>query len=197
MPRRTHVEDMLRTSRDLVDRYQHRNGRRRVYAPRIKWSKWLYTGGAEDEAIPTPARKANRQGNANNVEDYDNESSSSDTHKPLVQMDKHKSSDPEKSISGVDIYGNIEPQKPGIKAQETRKAEITTTLSLYVRGRIADALEWAQDSEDVLYSVKLTIALFLVLWPAFVASWNSWYSLNRGRKLSLDTDFELEADSKL
>jgi uncharacterized membrane protein YgaE (UPF0421/DUF939 family) len=32
----------------------------------------------------------------------------------------------------------------------------------------------------VLYAIKLTIAVFLVTWPAFLDQWNTWYSLNRG-----------------
>lgn len=35
-------------------------------------------------------------------------------------------------------------------------------------------------SEDVLYAIKLTVAVFLVTWPAFIHHWNTWYSLNRG-----------------
>jgi hypothetical protein len=35
-------------------------------------------------------------------------------------------------------------------------------------------------SDDVLYAIKLTVAVFLVTWPAFLHHWNSWYSLNRG-----------------
>jgi uncharacterized membrane protein YccC len=41
-------------------------------------------------------------------------------------------------------------------------------------------IEYLVGSEDVLYAIKLTVAVFLVTWPAFLHHWNSWYSLNRG-----------------
>ena len=49
-----------------------------------------------------------------------------------------------------------------------------------VRACTADAIEWAQDSDDLHYAVKLAMAVFLVTWPALVASWNAWYTEVRG-----------------
>jgi hypothetical protein len=54
------------------------------------------------------------------------------------------------------------------------------TLIHRLRNGLADAIEYLVGSDDVLYALKLTIAVFLVTWPAFLHQWNTWYSLNRG-----------------
>lgn len=173
----THIEDMLKHSRELVQKRQERHDRRRLYAPRIKWSKWLNTGGEEAEAVPAPARKANRKGNADNAEDDDDDAESLDSKKSLLaakkqeDLEKNPSMGPEEGITTT-------AKKPGSTIKEPSDEEISRVMRL--RGQAADVLEWAQHSEDVLYALKLSIALFLVLWPSLVASWNTWYSLNRG-----------------
>ncbi|KAL8647055.1 MAG: hypothetical protein Q9210_005781 [Variospora velana] len=58
----SHIEEMLKHSEFLVLQRQSKHNRRRFYAPRIKWSKWLYSGGEEDEALPATGRKSNRKG---------------------------------------------------------------------------------------------------------------------------------------
>ncbi len=181
---RTHIEDMLKHSRELVLYRQQRRGRRRIYAPRIKWSKWLYTGGTEDEALPTPARKANREGNAKDVEDDEDDVSSLGSKGPSGQ--KKDKEDVEKNAEFGDPHGDsrkdatTKSKMPASKKIGSANKELSSMLRL--RGYAADALEWTQNSEDVLYAMKLGFALFLVLWPAFISSWNTWYSLNRGCK---------------
>ena len=181
---RTHIEDMLTHGRELVQRRRDLDGRIHVYAPRIKWSKWLYTGGAEDEAMPTPARKANRHGNANDQEDDEEDASLVTTQSVIAER-----------LSQENIEGKVEqrsqrpspPQKVttnshGERPQESSSRDSEIPGLSRCRVRIANGLEWIQDSEDFSYALKLGVALFLVLWPAFVASWNKWYSLNRGCK---------------
>lgn len=172
---------MLKHSRALVERRNQRHGRRRFYAPRIKWSKWLYSGGAEDEALPTPARKANREGKSDALDDDDDEAVSLDSERPLIA--KHSKDDIENNDDlqtpheGTANEHGLASNLLGFKGIAFPR-KISFTLQL--RGQAADVLEWIQSSEDVLYAAKLAVALFLVLWPAFVASWNTWYSLNRG-----------------
>ncbi|KAL6715214.1 hypothetical protein ACLMJK_007478 [Lecanora helva] len=174
----THIEDMLKHSRELVLRHQERRGRRRLYAPRIRWSKWLYTGDAEDEGMPAPARTANRQGNTNDADDDDDDDDSLASRTALIPKEERK--DVEKNA------GLSSPATPSFKTKipsMTKKTEVTDKnmpRMLRLRAVAADTLEWIQTSEDVLYAMKLSVALFLVLWPAFIASWNTWYSLNRG-----------------
>ena len=200
MPPRTHVEDMLRTSRDLVEHRQRRKGRRRIYAPRIKWSKWLYTGSAEDEAMPAPVRKANRKGKTNNVndDDDDNESKSLDSRKGLLDQSKQEVRDLEKNdLPEIKANDSIGSPKADTKSSQSESTQVDAKMSLRIRGQLADTLEWMQDSDDVRYAVKLSVALFLVLWPAFVASWNLWYSLNRGCKPSTVIYAQSETDKKI
>ena len=171
----SHIESMLRHSRELVGRRQQRNGRRRIYAPHIKWSKWLYTGGEEDEALPNTGRKDNRKGTSNEREDDDDDEvgSLNSTRSLLVhQGDLEKNPIPRK------IEEESKKQVKESRAQDSERQKIPYSLRL--RGQAADVLEWIQYSEDLLYAMKLGVAVYLVLWPAFVASWNTWYSLNRG-----------------
>ena len=174
---RTHVEDMLKHCRELVEKRERRRGRRRLYAPRIKWSKWLNTGGEEAEAVPATARKANRKNSADGREEDDDDTESIRSKKSLLATKKQE--DLEKNLRvGPDKINVTKGNVPGSTKNERPRQETSRILCL--RGRAADVLEWIQYSEDVLYAVKLTIAVFLVLWPSLVASWNTWYSLNRG-----------------
>lgn len=170
----SHIESMLRHSRELVQRRQNRNGRRRIYAPHIKWSNWLYTGGEEDEALPKSGRKSNRQGTLDEHEDDEDEAESLHSKSSLLahQGDLEKNAVPLKSKE------EAKKRENKFRAQDSKRQEISYSLRL--RGQAADALEWIQHSEDLLYAMKLGVAVFLVLWPAFVAAWNTWYSLNRG-----------------
>lgn len=177
-----HIQDMLGHSRQLVEHRQARHGRIRVYAPRIKWASWLSTGSEEVEALPSAGRKANRKGEAENTGHDDADGESLDSTKSLLS--NQSNGDVENITSTRAVK---EDQKPNARDQvpsqgtsvEARDAEYQPFM-LKLRGGAADAVEWVQSSEDFLYAVKLTFAVFLVLWPAFVAAWNTWYSLNRG-----------------
>ena len=170
----SHIESMLRHSRELVQRRQQRNGRRRIYAPHIKWSNWLYTGGEEDEALPNSARKGNRQGTSDEREDDDDDAESLNSKSSLLAHP----GDLEKNAVPLEFKEEAKKREMKIRAQDSKRQE--TSYSLRLRGQAANALEWIQHSDDLLYAMKLGIAVFLVLWPAFVAAWNTWYSLNRG-----------------
>ena len=177
-----HIQDMLQHSRELVDRRQARNDRVRVYAPRIKWASWLSTGGEEVEALPNAGRKANRKGEADHAGDDDADGKSLNSTKSLLpnrsngDMENLTSSHAVKKEPKPDVNDKTSNQTSSAKTHETE----AKTLILRLRGRAADLVEWLQESEDLLYAAKLTFAVSLVLWPAFVAAWNTWYSLNRG-----------------
>ena len=81
----------------------------------------------------------------------------------------------------IGLERNRRAMTPTEAPQKTRKPQ-DGSRTLRLRGVLADTVEWMQKSDDLLYALKLTIAVFLVTWPAFVARWNTWYSLNRGRK---------------
>ena len=172
-----HLEEMLEHSRELVSRRQERNGRHRVYFPKIKWSNWLTTGGEEDEALPKAGRKANRKGHSDDPGDDDADTESLNSKKGLLRTQTN--GDLENVAS--DAAKETPVKSPARKQTESSKTSVEPeSLMLKLRGQAADVVEWIQDSEDLLYALKLTVATFLVLWPAFVANWNTWYSLNRG-----------------
>ena len=170
---------MLTHSRELIEQRQQRHDRRRVYAPRIKWSKWLNTGGEEDEAVPAPARKATKQGNTKPEED-DDDAESLDSR--IKKISSRKRTDLENAIdTNVQEESSAKEQARRLPEHKgTTSREGNDSLGLRLRGNAADTVEWMQDSDDVLYALKLGFAVMLVTWPSLVASWNTWYSLNRG-----------------
>lgn len=181
---RTHIQDMLKSTRELVEQKQRRRGRRRLYAPRIKWASWLLTGGDQDEAMPVSGRKANRRDASNAADIATTESDASDSRDDVTNAPKEV--DEEKAMQS---HGRREEEQSAPPAgpvkrpvEGLRSPPKEPTLALQCRRRLADALEWVQDSDDFLYASKLTVAVILVSWPAWIPSWNLWYSLNRGCK---------------
>ncbi|KAL9009585.1 MAG: hypothetical protein Q9173_005398 [Seirophora scorigena] len=167
----THIEEMLKHSRSLVLQRQSRHDRRRFYAPRFKWSKWLNSGGEENEAMPATDQKSNRKGeNDGKVDDKD------DTYHTGSKYDLIAASDREADLETGRSSGIKLDKFAGPYSQTTSHQGQT----LRIRGALADSLEWAQNSDDLLYAFKLAVAVFVVTWPSFVAPWNTWYSLNRG-----------------
>lgn len=175
---------MLKHSRQLVLQREQRHGRRRIYAPRISWVTWLYSGGGEDEALPASGSKANRQGASN--EDADDEGDADAANSKENLLATQKNGDLEKTAGLDDGTTSLEKKATASPGNEPAKKHYIrqepTSRWLRFRGQLADSLEWLQDSDDVLYAVKITIAVFLVVWPALISSWNTWYSLNRGCK---------------
>ena len=166
------VAGMLEESRLLLEERHQNHNRRRLYAPKIHWSKWL-SGGGESGALPTSGRKAARQGRS---DDHISDGDASRRQTELAHPSGNDLEQQRQEESSVNIQST--------KSQDncTVKVECCETLpfSLRIRGKAADALEWMQGSEDLLYALRLTFAGFLVIWPALVPSLNSWYSLERG-----------------
>ncbi|KAG0640730.1 hypothetical protein HOY80DRAFT_1116319 [Tuber brumale] len=131
----SHTLDMLNHSRKLVELHKDRKERRRIWFPKIKLRKWLFSGVEEPESLPAAKRDA-----------Y--------------------------------LKEGGDPDEDEMASRETlreRKGREKT-----VRERVADFLEWAGDSDDVLYAFKLTLGVMLVTWPAFVSGWQMWFYYNRG-----------------
>ena len=174
---------MLKHCRLLVDQRQRRHSRRRLYAPRIKWAGWLFSGGEQDEALPAAGRKSNRQGTASGTFPDDDDSddaldSKDDLLKANSGMDEEQAVKQDRHVTSERKDLTLNPSE----ASAGKDASKGMTLALRFRGTLADAIEWLQQSDDFLYAWKLTVAVMLVSWPAFVASWNTWFSLSRGGK---------------
>lgn len=173
-----HVCEMLETSRSLVDKCEKRNSRRRFYAPRISWQKWLRTGG-EDFSIggSSSLRAANDEADYQDIEKETGE---------LLQTSSEATQNPERQDPewGESQRPNADPPAPhrneNQEHEPVMEEQMTSSVIARTREHAADLIEWIQHSDDVQYAFKLCIAGMLVTWPAFVASWNEWYSLNRG-----------------
>ena len=171
---------MLKCSRDLVDKRCRTRGMRRLYAPEIHWRRWLSSGGGETEALPTAGRKAARQGDSD-----DHANDTDDFHE--IEDEKART-----VLRDVEAVGNNEIREEqssiehGSSQYQATPTQDVVSLSLRLRGYMADLIEWIQSSEDFIYALKLTAAVFLVTWPALVPSLNMWYSLNRGGKCDMN-----------
>ncbi|RFU30578.1 hypothetical protein B7463_g5800, partial [Scytalidium lignicola] len=167
-----HTLEMLKHSRVLAEKRQAHHGRRRIYLPKIKWRKWLMSGGEEDMlALPGTARKDARTGQRREDDDDDDDGSPSNETTNLVGA-----RDVESNLQGSPTVNP--PSKKHIVQEATGDKKPSFVSQL--RNGLADFAEYLVGSEDVRYALKLTIAVFLVTWPAFLHQWNAWYSLNRG-----------------
>lgn len=164
-----HTLEMLRHSRILVEKRQARRGRSRLYTPRINWAKWLVSGG-EDEplALPENARKDARTGRGSNDEQDGDEESVTSEEKFLARND----------VESAPRNGSESP--PQLSSQAATPQAQKGTVVYRFRQSLADTLEYLAASEDVLYAIKIAVAVFLVTWPAFLYKWNAWYASNRG-----------------
>ena len=126
--------------------------------------------------MPEGARKDRRQGSKDEHENHKDDSESVQSNKSL--LNSRKQEDLERNTQAN--ANRIKPKAETAHTQQSKSRRTNVPLALRLRGQAANILEALQCSEDLLYAVKLCFAVFLVLWPAFVAPWNPWYSLNRG-----------------
>lgn len=177
-----HICKMLEHSRDLVDQCQKRKSRRRFYTPEIKWRNWLYSGGEDDQAM---AEMGHLQSAMHQEATEEAEETSED--RPLDTREDPAHGASERIDPEVNTAGFAENSSSGVRENAFRRAsdpregksEKPSRFRRF-RAHLADTVEWVQNSEDVAYAFKLCIASFLTVWPALVAQWNTWYSLNRG-----------------
>lgn len=176
-----HVLQMLRHSREIVEKRQARHNRRRLYAPRIQWRKWLASGGEEDKfSLPESGKKAARMGEKRD-DTLDGDESSTNSKETLVDKTDEETA---ANISSPSV-SRLATQHASHIRKSSRRTHPQKSLMFRFRNGLADIIEFLAGSDDVLYALKLTCAVFLVSWPAFVGKWNAWFSLNRGLWASL------------
>lgn len=169
------VLDILRHARKLVERRQARKGALKLYWPHISWKKWLKSGGEQDgNVLPENARKEARTGHGpiEDSRDRDDESASNNTDALLSPI-----ADEETGVIGIkeDIARRNEKRSHQNGLQESQSSDISR-----LRGLAADTIEFFQNSDDLAFALKMTIAASLLTWPAFVPSLNAWYGSVRG-----------------
>lgn len=169
---------MLRHVRALVEQRQRRNDRLRVWLPHSTgFRKWLSTGGDEDGMVlPKGARKAIRRGDAGQ------ETSSTEHETCCATGEKtDKRNTDEETASGCNTNNEkaSEQNKDAMASKQKHKQHKGNWFGA-LRVKAADGLEWAKDSDDFSYALKLSVAVLLVSWPALVPSWNNWYAQVRG-----------------
>lgn len=187
-----HVMLMLRHSRTLVELRQQRNSRSRLWLPKFaSFQQWLSSGINAPRAPPSESASRTER----NETDAPKELNRATQNNPSVEnMHRAKRNDGETLASPV-ISRATHHEKHEHPPEPAAKSSWFTRL----RHATADVLEWAQNSEDLVYSAKLCIALFLVTWPALVPSWNRWYADVRGiwAPLQLILVFELAIGTSL
>jgi hypothetical protein len=172
----TQILQMLQHARSLVEKRQRRRNRLQIWIPQYRnIRKWLTTGGeADGMVLPEGAKQATRQGLGNSSRGEKDEASTDETSSPSIAGDE-ESSPPATN-------GPNHTEKPARSRKVTRGNKKSSAKGFVARSRVAmaDGMEWAQRSDDVKYALKLAVAVLLVTWPAFVASWNAWYSEVKG-----------------
>ncbi|KFY22110.1 hypothetical protein V491_02883 [Pseudogymnoascus sp. VKM F-3775] len=165
----TNMRKMLKHSRKLVEKRQERHEKRRLWAPRIHWRKWLTTGGERDMlSLPEQGRKAKRQGKS---DDQDGDKG------------PHQAKAKEVKAGDLEAGGQTTPARKSSTPKVTKKVKPKKDEKGWfarLRVKLADFVDAVSASDDVEYAIKLTIAVLLVTWPSFVGRWNAWYYLNRG-----------------
>ena len=141
--------------------------------------------------MPANVRKEQRQGLRNEQAASDRNADYAESAESLLAS--KQASDVEKDAGlPARLHKSQTPLPTSSQAQTDSRHHPHSKYSLQFRGRFADALEWAQSSDDLLYAFKLAIGVILVTWPAFVSDWNKWYSLNRGLWAALQLVFITE-----
>ncbi|KLO84614.1 related to Lactobacillus putative histidine protein kinase SppK [Fusarium fujikuroi] len=175
-----YVLEMLRHVRQTVEQRQARNDRATIWFPKhVDIRQWLISGGESDGfVLPEAARKEVRRGK------------STTGHKSKIKTKQSNKDTKTQPPKGKDEEKGIRFAEPVLQTREDRNAEQPQEKGqsqpqkrskiLKIRGMAADALEWTQDSEHIKYAFKLTIAILLLSWPAFVESQAGWYSSYRG-----------------
>ncbi|KAM0261666.1 hypothetical protein ACHAQJ_002117 [Trichoderma viride] len=194
----THILKMLRHARHLVEQRKGRHNRSRIWIPHYSsLRKWLRTAGERDSMVlPEGARQAARRGDlVGNGPPVSESKDSSD----LLEDDEQQ---PGERIPDEEAVSTIasrcvralrnrrtrskkkeKKEKTKEKAEKHRRSKHkdggkgapNSSWVLRLREKVADGFEWAQDSDALTYALKLSFAIFLVSWPAFVPSWNAWY----------------------
>lgn len=176
------LTDILEYSRTLVQRKQDSHEKRSIHLPKIpgSWKKWLTSGGEQDaNALPENARKEARTGHGTREEkpDADNGDSVHSGDNLLRHGQDIERGATKEKVPELLPKGKI-PRRKG-----PQKAEVSN--SLWLRGLVADAIELLADSDDLAFALKMSIAAFIVTWPAFVPSLNAWYGSVKGSWASL------------
>lgn len=169
------IHHLLTHARKLVEKRQSKHERRRLYAPRLEWREWLTSGGEQDMmSLPSKGLKDARTGLLS-------ESSEKNLSTGSIKENKDNLLKKQDDEEVAAKYSKAAATKPNIRDTPTAKdAKNNGTMTHRIRNQLADAVEWALSSEDVLYSIKLTVAVFLVTWRAFLSNWNYWYYSNCG-----------------
>lgn len=193
----THILQMLYRCKELVAQRRGRHDRSRFWLPHYADIRlWLSTAGEMDSSVlPENARKEVRTGKKKKTP-----ASTSPSEKPSPagsqQGDQEKAT-PEPPSQKAAAMGPGLQREPTVTAEDKRPL-ITRTVAR-LREVTADVLEWAQHSDDLIYAVKLAIAVMVVSWPSFVPSWQTWYSSVRGiwAPLQLVLVFEVSIGTSL
>lgn len=190
-----HILSMLRQARDLVEQRQTRHDRSRIWIPHhADFRQWLSTSGEADGIVlPESARRGARA--TINQQESSVQSSESSSSEETLKWQKSNEEAAPRALIREKMHT---PQKRHLKCKPQGSNDKSSWKSKF-RGKTADIIKWPQHSEDVKYSLKLALAVFMVSWPSFVPSWRAWYGEVRGiwAPLQLVLVFEVSIGTSL
>ncbi|PHH76569.1 hypothetical protein CDD80_1430 [Ophiocordyceps camponoti-rufipedis] len=167
--------EMLRHLRLLVESRQRHHDHSRLWVPQLTiFRQWLAKRRPVKAAEPIELP---------NITQTPVEGRVSGPIPAIDHPDARQTPDDEGRIGQTVQWAELKSPKKlkSSKKRARRKSELQNLdWMAKTREKAADALEWAQKSNDLDYALKLAVAMFLLLWPAFFASWRPWYTQVRG-----------------
>ena len=168
-----HTSEMLKHCRILVEKRQNRHGRRKFHVPNIDYQKWLSSADPEDGSAMTEAGKREaRKGGGHQDRQEEEVLSSQET---LVNTHD--------VVSNNTIVATLPRENMPLSHHKKNQEHTASTRQLRVK--LADVIDYLLDSDDIFYAIKLTIAVWLVCFPAFVPSLKEFFLVNRALWASL------------
>lgn len=167
--------------------------RKHFHLPSIQIAKWLKSGNEDGDGLvhKKEKRKQKKPLGSNSKQrmdpmDDDSDSDSDDELEKKMPRNKRSLGDalPTRLIwrtfKSCFSWGNL--QSSLTKEGFNSLWKSVHNINVKAHEGAADILDWARESEDFLFSAKLTFGAFLLSWPAFVnRDWNTWYfNMNAG-----------------
>ncbi|PHH84767.1 hypothetical protein CDD83_1429 [Cordyceps sp. RAO-2017] len=173
--------DMLHHARRLIEKRQLRRDRSRLWFPQYASLRRRLAPRAGDAPCSSEVSEKAQRAAADDG-DGRNPSRARET-RAAGEFRSRRNADEESSVGQYEDWGGRQEKRLAEGARRARSSPEQPSSLGWVgkaRAKAADFLEWAQHSKHLDFALKLSIAVFLVLWPAFVTSWHSWYAEVRG-----------------
>ena len=150
--------------------------------PDVSLKKWLYSGSEETEAMNLSGGVP-QFGGAPHDEDEDDDEEEEEISRESgdrIQWNNGEIQDAEAQGQVHETAQEAQDSK-GRKDRKDRNQKAATGTKIrqpwgrYLRGGIANFVDWIRHSDNFIYATKFAFGMLLLSWPAFVNAWSMWY----------------------